>query len=229
MTPHNDRVQPQRVVVVGASGQAKVVVDALERSGAATVVGFVDSFKPAGTPWYGREVLGTEDALPDLVSGHGLDGCIVGIGDNMVRGAIAEKIRALLPDFRFVNAVHPRATIAPTARMGEGVLVMAGAVVNPDCVVGDHAIINTNASLDHDSSLGRCASMAPQVVTGGGVTIGDYTAVSIGATITHGRRIGAHTVVGAGSVVVRDIPDHVVAYGCPARVVRSRTEGERYL
>ncbi len=67
------------------------------------------------------------------------------------------------------------------------------------------------------------------MATGGGVLVGHHTAVSIGTTVLHGRTIGAHTVVGGGSLVVTDLPDHVVAYGTPARVVRARAEGEPYL
>lgn len=218
-----------KVVVVGASGQAKIVVDALELAGRYEVVGFVDSFKAAGTPWYGLEVLGSEADLPQLVRQHRLVGGIIGIGDNATRARLARTIREAVPDFAFVNAIHPSCQIARGATIGEGVLMMAGAVVNPDARVGDHSTIDTCASLDHDSRLGHYASMAPQVVTGGGVSIGDFSAVSIGSVVLHGRSIGAHTVVGAGSLVVRDIPSHVVAYGSPARVVRQREEGQPYL
>ncbi|CAN5216827.1 hypothetical protein BH23ACT9_BH23ACT9_10980 [soil metagenome] len=92
--------------------------------------------------------------------------------------------------------------------IGEGVLMMAGAIVNPDCVVGDHSTIDTGASLDHDSVIGRCVSLAPNVATGGGVHIGDHKAISIGAVVAHGRSVGTHTVTGARSVVVMcsDLP-----------------------
>lgn len=218
-----------RVVVVGASGQTKIVVDALEQAGQYKVVGFLDSYKPKGTPWYGYRVLGTEEDLPEVCERQGVIGGIIGIGDNAVRGRMAERMQQLVPQFRFINAIHPSVFIARGVKQGVGVLMMAGAVVNPDCVVGDHSTIDTGATLDHDSVIGRCVSLAPNVATGGGVTIGDYTAVSIGASVSHGRTIGAHSVIGAGAVVVRDIPDHVVAYGTPARVVRSREEGEPYL
>ena len=218
-----------RVVVVGASGHAKVVVDTLEQAGEYEVVGYVDADKPAGTSWYGLPVLGSDADLAAVCRAHRIEGGIVGVGDNAARGRIAERIAGDLPGFRFVDAVHPSARLARGVELGAGVLVVAGAIVGPDCAVGDHAVIYTGASLDHDSALGRCASLAPRAVTGGGVHIGDVTAVSIGAIVLHGRTIGAHTVVGAASLVVDDLPDHVVAYGAPARVIRPRAEGEPYL
>lgn len=218
-----------RVVVIGASGHAKVVVDALEQAGEHEVVGFLDANRAAGSTWYGLPVLGSDADLERLCDEHHIDAGIVGVGDNAARGRIAARITSELGRFRFVNAVHPSARLARGAELGAGVLVVAGAIVGPDTTLGDHAVVYTGASIDHDSRLGRCASLAPRAVAGGGVTIGDHTAVSIGATVLHGRTIGAHTVVGAGSLVVDDLPDHVVAYGSPARVVRSRTEGEPYL
>ena len=89
--------------------------------------------------------------------------------------------------------------------------------------------MNTRASLDHHGVMGAYASLAPGVATGGNVSIGEGSAVSIGATVLHGRSIGAWSVVGAGATVIKDVPDHVVAYGTPARVVRGRESGERYL
>ncbi len=218
-----------RVVVIGASGHAKVVIDALERAGEHVVVGLIDARKPAGTPWYGHTVLGDEAALAGLVDELELEGVIIGVGDNAVRAAVADQVSTEVPALPFVNAVHPSAQLAGGASLGMGVVVAAGAVLGPDTTVSDHAIVYTGASLDHDGALGRCASLAPGVVTGGDVRIGAHTAIAIGATVLHGRSIGPHTVVGAGSVVVDDLPDHVVAYGSPARVIRPRREGEPYL
>jgi sugar O-acyltransferase (sialic acid O-acetyltransferase NeuD family) len=218
----------ERIIVVGASGHAKVVCDVLGES-EYEVAGFLDDRKPAGTAWQGYDVLGPVEALPDLVIREDISGGVIGVGDNANRGLLARRVRKLLPDFRFINAIHPAACLARGVQLGEGTVMMAGAVANSGCVVGDHCIINTNASLDHDSVLERYASLAPGAVAGGGVTIGEYSAVSIGAVISHGLTVGAHTVVGAGSVVLRDVPDHVVAYGSPARVIRSRSEGEPYL
>ena len=114
-------------------------------------------------------------------------------------------------------------------RVGAGTVLMAGVVVNSDSRIGAHCILNTRASLDHDCIMDDFSSLAPGVTVGGVARIGMYSAVSLGANIIHGKNIGAHTVVGAGALVQKDIPDHCVAYGVPARVVRPRAEGERYL
>jgi sugar O-acyltransferase (sialic acid O-acetyltransferase NeuD family) len=128
-----------------------------------------------------------------------------------------------------VSAVHPRATIARSAGIGRGVAIMAGTVVNCESRIEDFCILNTSSSLDHDCLMETGSSLAPQTVTGGNVRIGACTALGLGAQIIHGIQIGAHTVVGAGSVVLRDVPERSVVYGVPARVIRARKEDEPYL
>lgn len=218
-----------RVIVVGASGQARVVVDLLEQAGELMIAGFIDRDLPVGASFAGYPVLGTDADLVEVCKDHRVRGGVLAVGDNARRCRIVHELQARLPDFLFFNAVHPRASIGRDVDLGCGIRVMAGAVINPGCTVGDYATVDTGASLDHDSILGSYASLAPGAATGGNVRIGPFTAVGIGAAISHGRQVGEHTVVGAGAVVVRDLPSHVVAYGNPARVVRVREAGEPYL
>jgi acetyltransferase-like isoleucine patch superfamily enzyme len=106
---------------------------------------------------------------------------------------------------------------------------MAGAVINPGCKVGDFCIVNTRASLDHDSVMGDFSSLAPAAVTGGNVQIGAFSVIAIGAIVAHAVRVGEHAVIGAGATVLRHVPDRVVAYGTPARIIRQREPGDPYL
>ena len=177
----------------------------------------------------GYPVLGHEDELPVLVSRLDIAGLLVAIGDNSTRQKVVERACASCPGIPFVRAIHPSATLARSAQLGEGSVIMAGAVVNPCSSIGAHCIVNTRASLDHDCVMGDYASLAPCVCVGGNSKIGAFSAVGIGATIIHGVKIGAHSVIGAGATVLKDVPDYTVAYGTPARPVRLRKEGERYL
>ena len=218
-----------RVLVVGASGHAKVVLDIFEKQTMHQVVGLLDDFKPAGTSIFGYDVVGSVADVGRLATELRADGLFVAIGDNFIRSQLCERLKSLAPQLNFVVAVHPFAQIARGVVLSGGSVVMAGVVINSDSQVGEGCILNTNSSLDHDSRMGSFSSLAPRVVTGGNVTLGEGCAVGIGAVILHRRRIGQHAVVGAGSVVTRDVPDLTVSYGVPAKVVRSRTIGEKYL
>ncbi|MCR2802507.1 acetyltransferase [Paenibacillus soyae] len=217
----------KNIIVFGAGGHAKTVIDTLEKQGLYRIAGLLDGGKPAGSVIYGYEVLGNEEWLADRAGE--IEGAIVAIGDNWRRSQVADAIRSLAPDLPFVSAIHPAAHIARGARIGAGSVIMAGAVLGSDAELGEHGIMYPGASIDHDCRIGRFVSWAPRSVSGGNVTVGDFSAIAIGAVLIHSVTVGEHCVVGAGSTVIRSIPSNTVAFGTPAKPVREREHGERYL
>jgi len=218
-----------KILLIGASEHAKVVMDIIEREGKYEILGLIDTYKPAGEDVFGYKILGAEETLISLFKSGEAAGGIVAIGDNWTRHEVAEKIKTLAPDFPFVSAIHPSAIFARGAAIGAGSVVMAGVVVNSDSNIGEHCIVNTKAAIDHDCELGDFSSLAPGVTLGGKVSIGKFSAISLGANVIHGVNIGGQTILGAGAVAVSDIPSFCVAYGVPAKVIRQREVGEKYL
>jgi sugar O-acyltransferase (sialic acid O-acetyltransferase NeuD family) len=216
-------------LVVGCSGHARVVIDAIEEEGLYHVIGLLDSFKSPGSSSFDYHVIGTEEELPPLWKSRACETVVVAVGDNWTRAQLVARIRAMIPEVRLGTVVHPSAKIARDVSLGAGTVVMAGAVVNTGTRVGECCILNTRCSLDHDCTMDDFSSLAPGTTTGGGVHIGAYAAIAIGATISHGRRIGEHAVVGANATVLRDVPPNVIAYGTPARIVRQRRPEDPYL
>jgi sugar O-acyltransferase (sialic acid O-acetyltransferase NeuD family) len=205
-----------KVVVYGASGHGKVVAEILLASGHA-LEGFVDDGVAAGTLVLGRPVLGDAEWL--TTHAGTLDGVALGVGANRGRALVAARIRAA--GAALISALHPHSIIAPTARIGEGAVVMAGAVINSDAVIGAGAIINTGCVVEHDCKIGDYAHIGPQVALGGTVEVGEFAQIGIGAVVSNNIAIGSHSVIGAGAAVVHSIPEKVVAYGVPARPRRS--------
>ena len=222
-------MKKKRIVVVGASGHARVVLDILRLQGLYEVAGLLDTYRPEGITCSGHRVIGTCRDLRPLVSGGLVWGGIVAIGDNWMRSRVVDEIRGFVPDFPFITAIHPSAQIAEDAVIGEGSAVMAGAVINPGCELGEFCIVNTRASLDHDSVMERYASLGPAAATGGCVRIGAYSVIGIGAVVLQDIQVGNHSVVGANATVLKNVPSQVVAYGSPARVIRPRKPGDPYL
>ena len=218
----------ERIVIVGSSGHAHLVIEAVEKENRYKIAGLLDSFKMPGPTALGYDIIGKVEDLPELMQRYEVQGGIVGVGDNWTRAGLVQRIDEICPYFKHVGAVHPSCSIARKSVLGRGVVLMAGAVVNPNSELRDFSFLSTGASLDHDSVMGRYSSLAPGVTTGGNVRIGEFSAVCLGANVIHGITIGAHTVVGAGATVLDDLPDHVVAYGVPARVIRKREAGEKY-
>jgi len=216
------------ILVFGASGHAKVVIDAIEREGKFSVAGLIDNYKQLGFECNGHFVIGNLKDLPSFLEQGQVAGGILAISDNWTRSVVREQIKQIMPGFNFVSIVHPRANIGNKTTIGPGTIVLAGANVGPSCSVGAHCIINTLASLDHDSVMEDYSSLAPSAITGGNVNIGSFSAICLGAKIIHKISIGPQTVIGAGAIVVKDIPSNCVAYGTPAKIIRERKPGDSY-
>jgi sugar O-acyltransferase (sialic acid O-acetyltransferase NeuD family) len=207
------------LVVLGAGGHGKVVADAARAAGI-HVVAFADA-DPArrGTRLLGLPVLDGElEALRAFCEREGAQ-TVVAIGENATRRRVFEALRA--GGVPLANVVHPSAVLAPEVTLGVGVVVMAGVIVNVSSVIGDNAILNTGVRLDHDNTLGAHAHVSPGVCTGGEVKIGEGSHLGVGVSVRNRVSIGAWSVIGVGAAVVSDLPDGVVAYGVPARVVRA--------
>ena len=226
MAALNPGVAGKRLLIAGAGGHARVVAESAGLSGW-TVAGWIGP-GDGGAVMSGIPRLGSDEDLARVWHGEAIDAVIVAIGDNATRLRTAEDLARLAP-VRFAVVVHPAAIVAPSAALGPGTFVYPGAIVNPGARLGAHCMITTASSVDHDCVLDDGVSTGPGARTGGDCTIGRATAIGIGAVVLHGRRIGADTVVGAGALVTRDLPDGVIAYGSPAKVVRTREPGERYL
>ena len=218
-----------KIIIVGFSGHAKVIIDIIEQEGRYRIAGFLHKHRKTGEQILGYQILGKDEDLPELMARHGLKGMIVAIGDNFIRSKVAARLREACPSLPFVSAIHPDASIAKDVSTDEGTVIMAGVRVNPSCQIGRFCILNTNSSLDHDSIMENFSSLAPHVTTGGNCRIGEYSAISIGSMLIQDVHVGEHTVIGAGSTVLKHVESFCVAYGTPARKARKRTAGEKYL
>jgi sugar O-acyltransferase (sialic acid O-acetyltransferase NeuD family) len=218
------------ILLFGASGHAKVALDILRKQDLYIPLGVVvAAWDGMPATILGLPVLGTDRNLHAIAEAHGVRMGLVAAGDNFARERIVSTIRTMLPDFTFATAIHPSAQVGEDVVIGDGTVVMAGAVINSATRIGQFCIVNSQASVDHDNVLEDFASLAPGVVTGGNVTVRRGAAIGLGASISHAVEIGEHSVVGAGAVVLRAIPPRCIAFGVPARVTRTREPGEPYL
>jgi len=209
---------PERLLIFGASGHGFVVAEAARLAGW-ELLGFADddpnreSSLPEGLPML---AIGLEQAR-DIIRRNAAR-FVVGIGDNSTRRSIYEQLSC--GSGRPATIVHPAAVVSPAARVGPGTVVFAGVVVNPRATVGANVILNTSCSIDHDNQIGDHVHVSPGAHLGGTVCVGEGTHVGLGASVRNNTRIGAWSVIGMGSVVVHDLPDRIVAFGCPARPQR---------
>jgi len=210
------------VVIYGAGGQARVLLELMERAGICPLAGYVDdNVALHGTKIEGLLVLGSVEKLATLIRVHRIHRAVMGIGDNLVRKRFADHARSI--GLRLPVLIHPNAYVSPTAHLGEGTVVLAGAVVGAHAKIGELCIINTGAVVDHDCELGDCVHVAPGSTVTGGITIGNNVLIGAGATILPNLIIGDDSIVGAGSTVLADVPSNSTVVGNPARSIPHTT------
>lgn len=206
------------LILIGAGGHGKVVLDIVQCEGKHRVVGFLDADASLhGTSVGGVPVMGGINQLIKLKS-QKIRAALVSIGDNRIRQQYARE--AASAGLELVSAIHPRAVVAKSATIGRNVVIAAGAIVCPEARVADSVIINTGAIVDHECDVGEAVHLAPASALAGRVRVEELAFVGMGARVIQCLTIGARSVVGAGAVVRTDIPPDVTAVGVPARVIK---------
>ncbi len=210
-------VAKEKIVVYGSGGHARVLLDIADACGAFEVVGCVAREKICELP---APFLGDEAHLPQLLA-HGVRRAFVAIGDNGDRQRVTASIRAL--GFELVNLISPRAMVSKRVHLGHGIAIMPGVVVNAGTQLEDGCILNSGAIIDHDCRIGPYSHIATAAALAGNIEIEEGTFLGVGVRVIPGIRIGSWTTVGAGTVVIRNLPSRVTAVGVPAKILRGTT------
>ncbi len=208
----------EKIVIFGAGGHAKVVIDALESEGKYQIafIADVDAAR-IGTTILGYPIRPEEEGFAAV--SMGVTTAMIAIGANASRCRLAIQARQL--GFTLATVIHPNALVSRTAVVGLGSLVMPGGVINADVRIGENVIINSGAVIEHDCVVGDDVHIAPNATLCGGVHVGRGSLIGAGSTILVGVSIGAEAVIGAGSTVLSSIPAKARAVGSPCRILES--------
>lgn len=202
----------KKVVIIGAGGHAKVIIDILKKNKEYNVIGCTD--KKEGRI-LGVTILGDDSILPELFK-EGISLAFVAIGNNMLRQKMAKKVRSI--GFEVINVISSFSCISESANLGSGIAIMPGAIINADVTIHDDTVINTGSSIDHDCTIGKAVHVAPGCNLSGKVTVGDGTFLGTGTKVIDRISIGSWSILGSGAVVVRNFPDRCLGLGIPAIV-----------
>ncbi|MEO5365081.1 MAG: acetyltransferase [Magnetococcus sp. WYHC-3] len=202
------------LLLLGAGGHGRVVADAALAMGAWQGVMFLDPAPPLHYPWPVARDDG--DLTPWLLT---CPEALVSLGDNVRR--LRELARLEQAGLRVATLVHPGSLLGSRVELAPGTVVLAGAMLNADVHVGPGCILNTGCIVEHECRLDAGVHVSPGAVLGGGVQVAARAWIGLGARVIPGCRIGGDAVIGAGAVVIGDIPAGMVAVGVPARVVHA--------
>lgn len=195
------------MILFGASGHAKVIIDILKCQN--KNVDFIFDDHPLYDEIYEIPIKSADQCAENVEA-------IISIGNNKFRKEVAERFSLI-----YQVAIHPSAVISSFSEILEGTVVMANAVVNPDAKIGKHCIINTSAIIEHDCVLEDFVHISPNASLAGNVFVGEGSQVGIGACVKQGVKIGKWCTVGAGAAIINDVPDYSVVVGVPGRIIKS--------
>lgn len=200
-----------KLLIIGAGGQGKVVADVALKMKKWNEVSFLDN-KSNIEPFINCHVIDKSSEALKYIRDYDL---FVAIGNNAAR----EKIQISLESegASIPTLIHPSAIVGEQVEMGKGTVVMAGVVINCCTKIGRGCIINTGSTLDHDNKVEDFAHISPGVHMAGTVEVGKRVWIGIGATISNNITIIENCVIGAGAVVVSDIVESGTYIGVPVR------------
>ncbi len=204
------------IIVLGAGGHGKAVLDLVLAHGGWHAAGVVDA-APKAAALLGVPMLGDEAALAGLAR-SGIGHAHPAIGNNAQRIAAADRLVAA--GFALPALVHPAAILGHGAMVGDAAAVLARAVLGPEALIGRLALINTGAIVEHDCVVGEGAHIAPGAILAGGVRVGAGAMIGAGAVVGPGVAIGAGAIIGAGAAVLADVPAGATVAGVPARSLK---------
>jgi len=202
----------RRLLIIGTGGHGKVVMDCAKKY-YDTISFMTNDTNSAGINGY--PVIFEQQTSAEYIKNN-FDELIVAIGNNNARVKISLDYAA--KGIKLATIIHETAVVSESAVIGEGTVILANAVINPFANIGKCCIINTGAIIEHDCILKDGVHISPNAAMGGTVCIGEKTWVCVGSSIANNIKIGEKSIIGAGSVIIKDIPDKVLAAGVPAKI-----------
>lgn len=208
------------IIVIGAGGHAKVLIDCLQQQENVNVIGILDTNSASHhQEILGVRILGDEDKLKEF-SPHNVQ-LVNAIGSTDIP-LKRKKIFLQLKEkgYHFFSVVHPSAYIGRLVNLGEGIQIMAGCIVQTNSTIGINTIINTGTIIEHDCHIKDHVHLAPGVKLAGNVYIDDSCHLGIGAVVIQGITIKNNSLIGAGSVVINNVEQGQRMAGIPAKNIK---------
>lgn len=203
------------IAILGASSHGKVLAELAELNGYERIEFYDDAWPVKGLLEHWSIIGDTDDLFANLSA---YDACVVAIGNNIIR--LSKLLLLYDKQAPLVSLIHPSAVVSSYAQLGVGSVVMANAVINPFAKLGLGCIVNTSAIVEHDCILGDAVHLSPNTALAGGCQLGDCVWMGIGSVTKQLITIGSSSILGAGSVAVKDIPNDVVVTGIPAKIIK---------
>ncbi len=213
-------MQQKRLLIIGAGGHAKVVLETAIAMNIYDEFAFIDDYLKKETDnlflskW---PIVGKSEDISHKTIKDKFNVAVVAIGNNKKRIELLNKLK--INDFKVPTLIHPTASISPSSKINEGCVIFARSVIQAEVNIGFGTIVNTSSSIDHECIIKEGVHICPGAHLAGRVNVGKLSTVGIGASVIQGIKIGEQVVIGAGSAVINNLKDKMTVGGVPARLI----------
>ena len=209
------------IIIFGASGFGREVAWLIERINAVSptwnLIGFIDDDDSIqGADINGYTVLGKTEDVGKYPGAY----FVCAVGASSVREKIVSNLKLASPEIKFATLIDPSVEMSDLVEVGEGTIICAHTIITVNIIIGEHVIINLDCTIGHDAILKDYVTLYPSVNVSGITNIGHAVELGTGMQIIQGKSIGDYSIVGAGAVVVKDIPVKCTAVGSPAKPIK---------
>jgi len=209
------------LIIIGASGFGREVAWAVERQNKVTptwnLLGYMDDNDEIQDKLInGYKVLGKTTDVSRYLDAY----FVCAIGSSRIRELIINRVKSINPEIKFGTVIDPSVEMSDLVTVGEGTIICAHTIITVNISIGKHVIINLDCTVGHDAILQDFVTMYPSVNVSGATNIGHGVELGTGMQIIQGKTVGDYSIVGAGAVVVRDIPEKCTAVGSPAKPIK---------
>ncbi len=202
----------KNIILLGAGGHCKVIIDLIEELNQYNIIGIYDDYH--NDSLYDIKILGRINEVNKYINNKDIY-FVIGIGSNLIRKKIYEEFI----DLNWCSLIHPNAIVSKKSKIDIGTVICAGSVIQTEVIIGKHCIINTNCNIDHETIIQDFSDICPGVTICGQVNIGYNTFIGANSTIIQGLKIGNYNIIGAGSVIIKNIDDNKKIVGNPGKYI----------
>ena len=206
------------IILVGGGGHCKACIDVIELTEKFNIIGIIDKKEHLGKKLLSYKIFANDDNIPELIKNY--DNFLITVGqikDSLTRVnlyRLLKKYNASLPII-----ISPKAYVSKHSFIEEGTIVMHNAFINAGAKIGKNCIINSNAIIEHDSNIGDFCHISTGCIVNGNCVINNNVFLGSNSVLKNNVKVMEDIIIGAGSVVTKDITDNGVYVGNPAKIV----------
>ena len=219
----------KKLLLFGLRRNFKIIVTEILKNSNYKIMGFIDkNFKEKFVIVEKKKIPNLTKKINKTLKIQDVRG-IITFGDNYLRQKIYKNIKKINKKFKWESLVSKSSIIHKNVTIGEGTIIMPGVIINCYSKIGNMCLINTGSIIEHDNNFRNFSSAGPGVTTSGNVSVDELSHLGTGSVVIHDIKIGKNTILGANSLAISNLKSNSVYVGSPAKIIKKRKIGLKYL